>query len=345
MRLTLTIALGLLFLACGNDPQPGAVAVTTSPEQTHDCDLQAAHPEDILRRAPGKEDGQIVGFLAQRACSEATKQFPNEARFHFQLGRALAALKRTDEAAKEFESAASMNYAPAKYYRADALLGSYWESGSETDYQKAVQILEEVQESFAPAAVLHKQVVFNSEGFVNPRIVEALYRRDIEQLNRARILVALYAQGMQEFLSTEWNPEENDCPAYLIDPEVNYHLDSAVAGDPRNTIERAAYDVGFIGVEWAGKLFIDPTWKGDPEKWRTYYKSLGRRDGQFLAREFGCQSPVTKNLYQGLVQFAKARKPLAEYLENLKNGEGKILFLKETEDGTEEPQEGETNAP
>ena len=332
MRLSLTIAVGFLFLSsCGGNPPvaPGEAKVVA--EEPHECDTQAAHPDDIMRFAAGKADGEVVGVLALRACSAAVKQFPDEPRFHFQLGRALAALKRKDEAARAFEKAASMGSAPAKYYRAEALLDSFWASGADAQLEQAVKLLEEVQESFAPAAQRYKEVVFSVEGFQNPRIVQALYSGDIATLNRARILVALYAQGMQEFLSTEWNPEGNDCPAYLIEPSINFDLDAAVAGDPRNTVERGLYDITFSGAEWVGTLAVDPTWKGDLNKWRDYYKSLGRRDAQFLAREYGCRSPVTQNLYSGLVEFAKAKRPLMEYADELKASRGKDLFLIEVE--------------
>jgi len=328
MKPAIATFIGLLFLVSCNNISPGRKdGALTSAQQTHECDIQAAHPDDIMRFAVGKADGEVVGVLALRACSEAVRQFPYEPRFHFQLGRALAALNRRDEAAKAYEMAASMGHLPAKFYRAEAILDAYWESGSEAEYEKAVHILEEVKVSFAPAAQRYKEVVFSLEGFQNPRIIEALYRGDVERLNRARILIALYGLGMQEFLSTEWNPEENDCPAYLIDPSINYDFDSAIAGDPRNTLERLGYDLMFLGAEWAGKLFIDPTWKGDMTKWRDYYKSLGRRDAQFLAREYGCRSPVTKKLYSGLIKFAKARRPLSEYAEQLSKGSGKELFL------------------
>lgn len=337
--LTSVILLLLIVSTYAYMKSGGTSEVKSSTELSHACDVEAAHPDDILRHAPGKADTEVVPVLALRACTAAVKQFPNEARFHFQLGRALAAMKRVDEAAKEYETAASMGYSPAKFYQAEAILDSYWKSGSETDYEKAVHILEEAKESFDPAAKRYKQVVYNPEGFQNPRIIDALYMDDFERLNRARILVALYGLGMQEFLSTEWNPEDNDCPGYLIDPTINFDLDAAIAGDPRNTLERVGYDLIFVGAEWAGKLILDPTWKGDPTKWRDYYKSLGRRDGQFLAREFGCGSPITKKLYNSLVQFAKAKRPLADYAEDLSKGSGKELFLVQAEQVAEEQQE------
>lgn len=342
MRLTavVTVAVvGLLLLAsCANTSLPTPAIEQTSAEQPHECDTQAAHPNDVLRVAAGKLDEDVIPVLALRACSAATKQFPNESRFHFQLGRALLALQRADEAAKAFETAASMGNAPAKFYLAETELAAYWDSYSEAPPEEVVRMLDEIDESFAPAAERLKQIVFRTEGFQFPLIIEALHDKDYERLNRVRILVALYALGMHEFLATKWNPTDHNCPAYVVQPAITYDLDRAVAGDPRNPIEGVAYTVAFSAASWAGKVLIDSTWRGDREKWQDYYKSLGARDGQYLASEFGCQSPVTRRIYDNLVEFSKMKRPLAEYAEGLLNGEGKELFLAPPKHEAEKPK-------
>lgn len=342
MRLILTVALVLVFVSCNNIPPHDTGVASMSAENTQDCDNHAAHPDDVMRFAPGKAEGEVVGVLALRACSEAVKRFPREARFRFQLGRALAALRREGEAAKEFETAASMGYGPAKFYRAQALLASYFESGPEAEYEQAVRLLEEVKESFAPAAKRYDEVVYSSEGFQNPRIIDALYAGDVERLNRARILVAFYVSGMQEFFSIDLHPVGNECPAIMVESSINLDLDAAVVGDPKSTPERWAYDLMFLGAEWAGKIFIDPVYRGDPAKWREYYKTLGRRDGYHLANKFGCESPVSKKVYNGVVKFARAKRPLAEYMEELSKGRGRDLFLVASEEpAAEEAEEAE----
>lgn len=336
LAIVIAIALAFLIISCNSTVSHDAGAVNSAADNPNDCDTNASHPNDTMRFAPGKTDEEVVGVLALRACTEAVRKFPREARFHFQLGRALMALRRAEEAAKEFEIAASMNYGPAKYYQAQALLDSYFEGGPESDYEQAVQILTAVKETFEPAEKRYDEVVFSSDGFQNPRIIEALYLGDVERLNRARILVAFYAQGMQEFFSIEFHPVGNECPAILIDSSINYDLDSAVVGDPRDNLERWGYDLLFLGAKWAGKIFLDPTYKGDPEKWREYYKLLGKRDAYFMANKFGCQSPIARKIYDGLVQFARAKRPLAEYAEELSNGRGRDLFLVSSEAMSEE---------
>jgi len=339
MRIILTILLVIMLAACGGQLPRRAREAQASAENTHGCDLEAAHPDDLMRVAPGKTDGEVVGVLALRACTEAIRQFPREARFRFQHGRALLSMRREGEAAEQFKTAAGMSYGPAKYYLAAALLDSYFESGPDAEYEQAVKLLEEVKESFAPAAKLYDEVVFTSEGFKNPRVIEAFYRGDVECLNRARILVACYAAGMQEFLSVEYHPVGNECPALMVDSSITYDLDAAIVGDPRTTLERFKYDLIFLGAQWAGTILLDPTYKGDLAKWRDYYKLLGRRDGYYLVNRFGCESPVSRKVYSGLVKFAKAKRPLSEYLEELSKGQGKDLFLVAAESASESEEE------
>ena len=338
MKVVVTILLISMVAVSGCRFLQGVSVAQPSAEDTHACDVEAAHPEDLMRVAQGKADGEVVGMLALRACSEAVRQFPAEARFRFQRGRALLALRRKGEAAADFKAAAEMGYRTAKYYEALALLDSYFKSGGEDEYEQAIQLLTEIKEVFAPAAKRYDEVVFTLEGFTNPRIVKAFYLDDVARLNNSRILVAAYAAGMQKFLSVEYHPVGNECPAILVDSSINYDLDTALVGDPRNTLERFANDLIFLGVQWTGTILLDPTYKGDPEQWRDYYKDLGRRDAYHLVNKFGCESPVSQKVYGGLVKFAKAKRPLSEYLEELSKGRGKDLFLVAAEAPTEDEE-------
>lgn len=325
MKLIVTSLLALLFLVGGGYTALHYAGAFQSADQPHECDTQAAHPSDPLRLAPGKTDEEVVGVLALRACTAATKQFPGEGRFSFQFGRALAALKRGDEAQQAFEQAARDGYAPAKFYLAEKALDAYWESRSKEDMDRTIQLLEEAQQSFPPAAERLGQVTCSVEGFENPIIIDAFSRRDNEALNRARLLVALYAQGMQESLSSQLHVQTY-CPAVVAQASINYDLDAAVAGDPRNALDRFVNDGVILAASYAGVLF-DPVWKGDREKWMTFYKELGKRDGLHLAHKCGCESPFTEEVYAGMVEFARAKRPLSEYAEHLMNHEGTKLFL------------------
>lgn len=55
----------------------------------HECDLQAAHPSDPDRVGSAKGSREVVTHLAIPACRQAVSDYPEEARFHYQLGRAI----------------------------------------------------------------------------------------------------------------------------------------------------------------------------------------------------------------------------------------------------------------
>jgi len=58
-------------------------------EDIHECDIQAAHPSDPDHRGPGRSSREVVLQDAIPACREAVASHPDQARFHYQLGRAL----------------------------------------------------------------------------------------------------------------------------------------------------------------------------------------------------------------------------------------------------------------
>jgi len=55
----------------------------------HDCDIEAAHPSDPDRVGEGRASGEVVTSRAIPACRRAIDEWPDVARFHYQLGRAL----------------------------------------------------------------------------------------------------------------------------------------------------------------------------------------------------------------------------------------------------------------
>jgi len=322
--------IGYVALSRGNGTAL-ASATQTSAEAKHSCDTEAAHPADPQRFATGKANDEIVPVLGVRACSEAVTQFPNEPRFQFQLGRALLAMKRTGEAEKAFLTASASGFKAANYYLAELKLRSYWTAESDEALDEIKHLLEESAESFPPAAERLGEITFDKNAFTSPKLVEALYDEDYERLNQCRLVVAIYFRGIHDFLATEFNPEDNDCPAYVVDPSISFDLDQAVAGDPRSTIEGAGYALAISSAALAGSLIFDPTWRGDRQKWFDFYHGLGRRDGQFLAHHHGCSSPVTARLYRNIVQFSKVKSPLSEYGSRMLKGGGMDLFRKPSE--------------
>ena len=325
---------GYVAVSCNYVVQPRfASSPLTDPEMVaaklpHACDVEAAHNFDPMRYAAGKQDEEIIGVMAERACREAITQFPDEPRFHFQLGRALLAMKRPEEATEALQKAVALGSQPAKYYLATFEIEAYGEMEDESHLETARKLLEESASSFPPAAEQLDRITFTTDGFRHPQLIKALHEGDCQFLNRARILSAHYLNGFHKLLSSPWNPGGDDCPAYLVDPAINYDLEQAIAGDPRNTLERGLYKLELIGASWAGLLAIDPAMGGDPEKWAAYLEAQGERDARFLAHKYGCTSPVTKKIYKGVVQFGRAKRPLSEYgAELLFKGVGAEIFL------------------
>ena len=83
----------------------------------HDCDRLAAHPADNDRIATAVLIGTLKNQLARAisACRQATSEYPGVSRFEFQLGRALSADKKDQEAVTWYAKAAERDYTAAMY--------------------------------------------------------------------------------------------------------------------------------------------------------------------------------------------------------------------------------------
>lgn len=91
--------------------QPGSD--TTAPPSVNACDRLAAHSDDRGATQPGVlfDDLHVADALA--ACGEAAALRPDEPRLTFQLGRALTAAGRYEEARTAYERAAGQGHAAA----------------------------------------------------------------------------------------------------------------------------------------------------------------------------------------------------------------------------------------
>ncbi len=74
-----------LFAICASClvPLPGAAAELDA------CDLTAGHPSDPNRSGPGVATNDVVTHVAIPACRAALERQPDNARFHYQLGRVI----------------------------------------------------------------------------------------------------------------------------------------------------------------------------------------------------------------------------------------------------------------
>ena len=89
--------------------------LSPAPPPVHECDRLAAHPNDKERnsKVPGVPFTNIELAAVQR-CREAILQYPQVARFEFQLGRASEAMKHYGEAIYWYRTAANRSYPQAQ---------------------------------------------------------------------------------------------------------------------------------------------------------------------------------------------------------------------------------------
>ncbi len=301
-------------------------AKSTSPA-THQCDIEAAHVSDPLRYAQGKDDEEVVGMVAFRACTEAVNQFPNEGRFHFQQGRALRAMNRSEEANREFQTAASLGYESANFYLANTELEAYQQSEDEVHLENARKLLEAAI-AFPPAAEQLDKITFSTDGLRHPQIIEALYNEDWDKLQSSRILVIFFLNGMQNTFNNPFNPDGDNCTANMVDVTVKYDLEHGMIGDPSNSVERLLNEGLLKAGSWGGLVILDPAMGGDREKWIAFFEGAGEREARFLAKKYGCHSYVLRRIYRGLLRYARQKRPLSEYgVALLLEGKGAEIFL------------------
>ncbi len=285
-------------------------------EVVTECDKLAAAPEDAGRWATAVKDPDIVPALAAKMCLAAVSDSPKVGRFQFQLGRALLAGERQEEAEKAFQKAVDLGYCPAKFYLGLFVLENAKAANDPDMAGKAGQLMQESRECGYAAQV--DKLIFTTEGFGNPKIIEALWEGRITDLNQARLLVAAYCKGIHDYINLEFFPTGQACPGFVAKPEIGYALDAAIAGDPRpeTLIERPIYD-WLRELTKAVGVWVDPVWQGDIEKYKAYLHGLGRRDAIFMTEKYECRSEVTETLYGQVVAFAYAKRPFAEYSSTL----------------------------
>jgi predicted aspartyl protease len=98
------------------------------------CDKYAASNTDPNAKSPGIPFDEINSAQAIQACEAAVRQFPDNPRFLFQLGRAYQKAHSANSALKYYRSAADKNYASAQ-----ESLGDMYSEGFELSPEPGVQ--------------------------------------------------------------------------------------------------------------------------------------------------------------------------------------------------------------
>ncbi|BCM17214.1 caspase family protein [Mesorhizobium sp. J8] len=103
------LIVGFEITADNTSPKPATMKLSPSVDP---CDTQAGEPLDLQGVVPGLLPNEI-GAGAVEACQAAVKAYPDVARFHYELGRALLAAGKVDEAKKAIQHAADLGHVRA----------------------------------------------------------------------------------------------------------------------------------------------------------------------------------------------------------------------------------------
>lgn len=237
-------------------------------DDVDECDLLAAHPNDPERLAEGVADDQIVPRLALRACEAALRRQPNEARFVFQMGRALLAADRRQQAAQQFERAAQLNYGAGLAYLGDAFQFGH---GVTANAARALELYRRaVERGFKPAEGQIEMLTFDPARFTN-QLPTLLFQGETAALaDTSRQPINVYLFGFVSTLVQE-------CQA-LLPPAVMIPL--LVRRYPENWTPEA--DVRFDVMRFA---------------------PAAEFDARAFVRRHGCDGPVAREMAGRITRF------------------------------------------
>jgi len=234
-----------------------------------DCDLLAAHPEDPQRMADGVADDEIVPRLAIEACENKLYEDPEESRYYFQLGRALLAVKREQEALDNFRKAADADYAAAHAYIGDVYqfgLGVSADPDRARDhYQKALD------GKFEVAKGQIKQLQFDNKMYIS-RSLGDLYEANYDKVKEKSDLF------QRNYLFNFVTAAMEECDPFLTRTNlVKFYL--------------YRYPPGKFSIEDEEDINV------------AIQTELGEHDAGLFIDRHGCEGPVAKKLFANMNTF------------------------------------------
>ena len=289
------LALAGLFLttSCGRN-----AAVDNYPK-VHRSDELAANPGDPDRMSAGVKREQIIPRLALEASEAAVREHPRTPRFHYQLGRALAASGRPIDAIKCYEKAAAMGYRMANYN-----LGVCYADGDGVpiDMEKGIAYLEKAANEGVEAAKQQlASLVFSSEGFSDPGFFTAVYEGEFEDIGGDQTGLATY---LLTFVNPIINsPQCGQVVTHYTVAKLRQHAGAAVLARYFGALVNAKKDHvsgDFVGAAAAGynagnKLNLD------------FATMIGRghQDAQLFYDRYGCASPIAQRFFSNIDELTK----------------------------------------
>ena len=213
----------LAALLIGLSGPTASIAAENVP--VHQCDRLAAHPADYERAAPPVEDSEFLPKQAAVACRDAVAAYPDAPRFRFQLGRALLALEKIDEAKEVLQGAADGRYAVASLYLARFYVSR---SHGERDVAKAFEYVQLAAEQGHQDSQVWLGLIYRDGTGVETNLWQAFnwFKKAADQGNPEAhaMLGVMYQSG-------EHNPPGEHLGADL-ELAVKHFEIAAEAGDP-----------------------------------------------------------------------------------------------------------------
>lgn len=239
----------------------------------HDCDLLTAHPDDVNRHSDGVADDQIIPALAIPACEQAAVDDAGNPRYEFQLGRALLAGQRREDALARLTSAADRNYPAAWAYLDDIY---QFGLGVPVDPQKAFESYSKaLAGGFETAQIQIDQLQFNPTLYT-AEFLPAFFSGNFDEIrNKAndtslRWLVRNYVFNVVVTMMNECGP--------ILEP----------ASVPR--LYRYRYPTGW-------------TADADADVAVAIQTSISEYDAATLLRRHGCDGAVAKHVFANINSF------------------------------------------
>ena len=280
-------------------------------QNLHECDELAAHPDDPSRWGTGVIDQKLAPGFAIKRCSEAVKQYPGTARFHFQLGRAFWIAKEYEKAVESFTAAYSMDYYPAFYYLGVAY--QYGVGGLEEDKKRANEFIEFAEANgFAPSTEETGETTstgseqtytqtestkeFNPNDFEQSGAMLALYNGDFSPFKGNEYQALAYVGALLEQLSSE--------QIALLYPYCIGLINASTKTIDKDFAEISGLAKLIIGAVSSDEAMMDSagSFLGRALLEDTY-KEQARIAAHILARDYGCRSDIAIRISQNAQRF------------------------------------------
>ncbi len=316
----------LLLLSWPSSPMAMAAS-----DDVHPCDDVAAHNQDRQRWGKGISDEDLAPALAISRCAAAVKEYPETARFQFQLGRAFWIAKRYREAIAPLTAGATGGHAAAYAYLGEAYKNGLGGVPQDNDramkyYQLAAQSgFKTAEDALATLQKEAKQSTFSSEGFQEPGIMQGLYTGDFSLFPSGydQWFVDVYLLTFSEWFNddvkfADKNSDNVSSCVLLYDPELKQILANKVVADHpmyggSGSSDPAQQGAGFIKEIFSQMLkarqpggFQDMANKNkfDGGMALQTLKRKASKDALYLANTYGCDGKIVKQVYKNIKPYA-----------------------------------------